>query len=675
MSGLTFLAKQNLLWLGLLAPLVALYVLRVKRARRRVASTWLWAAAKKDLLAKTPFKRLEPYLSLLFEALALTLLVLALARPSMRGRELVGDHVAIVIDASASMQAAAKGPDGELTTRLELARKAASELVVGLPPGSDVMVLEAGAEPRVVLPLERDMSRVRRHLELVKARDVEGDVSSSVALAIDRLRQLGGTSRVVLVTDGAFARDPALDGSTVPVDVVTVGDPLDNAAIVRVDVRSGRDPSTDQEQVQAFVMVASFAAAPRDVYVTMRQDNASDVLASRRVLVGPGEKVPVVLSFYPTKGDYRRGLVFELSPRDALPVDDVAFGRVPAGDKLPAVLVAPPGNERSPWLERALATDPDLELTVVKAGELSTTPVDADALVVVEGACPTAAAPGGDLLLVNPPAGPCLGTVVGATVEGPTITSWENGDPRLRFLTLDDVGIASARLLEPGSPKGELVRSDKGVLVADVSTATRTITVVGFDVGESDWPLKASYVLFMRNVAELARAHRALGVAGPMRAGAPLRVAVPPSATDLEVLGPGDEPGATKKLDASLRAGLAVVPEASRVGLYRVTWKGPAAGSLVVPVNLTSAAESDLRPKPVGAGAKGEVNVAKAGDARPALAEWGWVLALAALVFVLLDVWWLTRAPTRARSAALPVAPERRKREPAGPRLASGSRG
>ena len=76
------------------------------------------------------------------------------------------------------------------------------------------------------------------------------------------------------------------------------------------------------------------------------------------------------------------------------------------------------------------------------------------------------------------------------------------------------------------------MRSTSATLVADASVPGRTVTLVGFDLGDSDWPLKASFVLFVRNLVELARIHRAQGIAGPARTGEPLRVAVPDATPD-----------------------------------------------------------------------------------------------------------------------------------------------
>jgi Aerotolerance regulator N-terminal/von Willebrand factor type A domain len=631
-AAFELLAPGGLALLALLVPLVLLYILKIRRERRKVASTWLWVTSQRDLMARSPFRRFVAQVPLVVQALALIALAVGLARPATRGRGFTGDHVAIILDASASMSALVPGP-GEPVTRLDLAKRAAHDLLGALTPGSDALVLEAARDTRLLSPLDRDRVRLAAAVDRAVARDVEGDLGPAVALAVDRLRQLGGARRVVVITDGALAHPAAIQGAALPVEIITVGAQVDNAAIVRVDVRSGRSPDRDVEQVQAFLVVENFGRSPRDLHVTMREENASDVLASRRVLVQPGERLPVPLEFRPTPGDYRKGLIFEISPRDAMPADDVAYARVPAGDKLPVYLAG-----TSPWIERALAADPQVELRVGTVAELvQDGTVSLETFVVVDGACPEGL-PGGDLLVIHPPAGTCAGTVVGAPVEHPEITSWESGDVRLRFLTLDGVHVARANLLEPEGASPRLVRARQGALITDISTSARAGTLVGFDPGESDWPLKASFVLFVRNLLEQARTHRARGITGPARAGEPMRVTLPPDATHVEAFDPS---GA--RLEVSARGGVAVLPEITRAGLYRVTWQGPQAGATLVPANLTSAAESDLgpRPLPVEEG-RATVTAVAAPDAHH---EHTWILALLALGLVVFDVWYLTRSP------------------------------
>ncbi len=634
---MSFLASRALWLLGLLVPLVLLYVLKVRRQTVRVPSVWLWREVQRELNARSPWKKLVVQLPLILQALALVAMALAAARPVTSGKTVDGDHVAIVVDTSASM-----GARTATGTRLDDARRAAHELVDALLPGSEAMILDAGREPRIAMPPDRDVRRMHAAIDALRVREVEGDLDASVTLAATRLAQLAGRRRIVVVSDGALAR-PAFLRASVPVELVRVGEPTDNAAIVRVDVRTGYDVALGREQVQAFLMLANAGEARRELFVTMKQRGASDTLASRKVVVEPGERLPVVLTFSPTEGDRGTGLVFELAPHDGLPSDDVAYGRVPPGRKLPVVLAAP--TEPSPWLERVLAADPE---AVVQKGALPAALHDVpdDALVVVERACPTSI-PGGDVWVVAPPPGTCFGTKVGSALTRPRLTSWDESDPRMRFLALDDVFVESAHALEPESRRQALIRSEQEVLACDASTTGRMVTLLGFDVADSDWPYKSSFVVFARNLLEQARLHRASAVALAATTGDAVRAHVPLAVDSVEVSSPADDGAAGGRIEA--KGGVAVIPEAERAGFYRVAWQAPRAGSVLIPVNLTSADESDLRRRfepPAG-----EAAVADGGAVAMAPREHGALVAILALVFLLADIAYFTRRARASRAS------------------------
>ena len=162
MHGLEFLNPKGLWLLTAIVPLVVLYILKIKRERLKIPSTWLWAAARRDLLAKHPFKKLVPEIPLLLQ--------LALARPALRGGRLTGDHIAIVIDTSASMGTTAIGPDGKKTTRMALAIESAKNAIDNMEPGADAIVIEGAREARIVSPLDRDARRLKASLGRTLAR-------------------------------------------------------------------------------------------------------------------------------------------------------------------------------------------------------------------------------------------------------------------------------------------------------------------------------------------------------------------------------------------------------------------------------------------------------------------------------------------------------------------------
>jgi hypothetical protein len=506
------------------------------------------------------------------------------------------------------------------------------------------MILDGGREPRVAMPADRDVRRMHAAIDALTVREVEGDLAASVALASARLGALTGTRRLYVLTDGALARPAPLRGA-VPVEVIRVGKPRSNAAIVRVDVRAGYDASLGREEVQAFLMIANAGTERRELFVTMKQRGASDTLASRKLTLEPGERAPVVLTFAPVPGDRGTGLVFELSPSDAMPADDIAFARVPPGRDIAVVIAS--ARPASPWLERVFASDPDARVTRGSVSEALRDVVD-DAFVVVDGACPTSL-PGGDVWVVDPPLGRCFDVEVGEVLERPQVTSWDDADPRMRFLALDDVFVEKARALTPASRRQALVRGPRGPLLVDASTSSRAVTISGFDVADSDWPYKASFVVFARNLLEEARLHRTSAAAGLASTGDAIRVRVPLGVTEVEVTGPGGDGARPERLEA--RGGIVVLPELERAGFYRVAWSSPGTGARLVPVNLASADESDLmRTLAEDSGADA---VVEAGASAMAPREHSYLFALAALALLAFDIWYLTRRSRRSPSSRI----------------------
>lgn len=627
------LRPAGLALFGLIVPLTVLYVLKVERQRRVVSSTWLYRATPRDQQAQRPFKKLIPSIPLFLELSAIAALALAASGPVGRSEGGALSRVVLVVDVSASMGAVENGE-----TRLQRARRSARQVIEGLAPGTELMLLAAGRGSELISPFERDRRRQSAALERLSVHEVEGQLGPALAMASEQLRE-GGKGKIVLVTDAAIADADSLVAPNVPLSVIRIDGAHDNTAIVRTDVARSVDPTTQRDRVEVFAVVAHNGRTPRDVFVTLRQRNASDVLASRHVRLAPGERVPVVLGFESSPGDEGTGLFLELSPKDALESDDRTAVRVPFGRKLPVVL-AP--ERASVWVERALNADPDVELFRTDLEGLLAGNIPEDALVVVDGACPERL-PGGDLLILNPPRGACRTLRVGGILERPVITSWTETDARLRHLTFEGVEIAQSRELIPERPADALVRTRQGVLIADASSPGRNATLVGFDVGASNWPLRASFVLFVRNVIELARSERENSRFAPARTGEPIRLRVP---LDVDSVSVENDSGQVERIPA--RSGLAVIPAPTQVGFLQVSWAGNKPKSELVPTSLSSEAESRLDPRPIPQG------TAQSPSGAPhQVASFDWAFALVALLLVALDVFWTTRTPRRLATSGV----------------------
>jgi Ca-activated chloride channel family protein len=133
--------------LGLLfvPAVVAMYLLKLRREERPVASTLLWQRLVADVEANAPWQRLRRSLLFLLQLLLVLILVMLAARPFVERPAGLARDIVLVVDTSASMTAT-----DVLPNRLDAAKQAAREALRDLPAGGRVSVIEAGRTARIV---------------------------------------------------------------------------------------------------------------------------------------------------------------------------------------------------------------------------------------------------------------------------------------------------------------------------------------------------------------------------------------------------------------------------------------------------------------------------------------------------------------------------------------------
>ncbi len=626
---MSFLSPLSLLWLGLLAPLILLYVLKRRRTERKVGSTLLWALAQRDLRAERPWQRLIPHLSLLLQALALIAGAFALSRPAGAGHLPTGARVIAVLDTSASM--AARDEEG---VRFERATTALRALASSLPPGGELSIITGAGEPSVVLAPTGDRVRIDAAIDRLAVTGEPQAIEQAVALASERLESAPDGSRIVLITDGAITGTLTL-ASRAPVTVEHVGgSPLNdegttNDAILALDVRA-RPSDEAPDRAEIFVRVQRFGGAAGDAHVSA--EVRGEIVASRRVRLEPGAVASALLTAdVPPDEDGRAPTVLVRVRRDddqpdALALDDVAVAASPGARRLPVFLV----GEVPESVRRVLLTDGDAELFATSVGALaSRTGAELEGAFVFAGPTPSEA-PRGEVLVVAP-TGPVFGAELGEPVEGPRIITWDESDPRLRFTTFGSVHVGALRPLTiPGSTP--LVTTEAGPAIATLEGPDRVVTVVGFDPDHSDWPRQAGFVIFFRNLLEGARTRRAAGGIAPARIGTALRVPADDDAT-VDVVTPDGQ-----HLTATAHDGIAIIDIPPTPGVFAVRVGELSRFALR---NLLDPEESDLSARAELETTDGRTTstVSEASEPRQA---WPF-LAIGLAILLALEALWATR--------------------------------
>ncbi len=559
-------------------PIIALYLLKIRRREEIVSSTLLWDRVARDLEANQPWQKFRPNWLLFLQLLALMALVVALARPFLSVEAALGAATVVVLDVSASMSAA----DGD-ATRLDAAKDEIRSLIAKMPAGGDMLIIAAGAQARVVQPMTDDHDALRAALDAIDPEKGQAAMTDAVALAAAAAARLPDAG-IVVVSDGDVSA-ASFATISVPIEVISTGsgEPF-NVGITTLAVGQGAGGT------ELFLRILNAAAVETSTRVTIYDDDTGAIIAAQDVTIP--SRSDIALTF-PAVAATTTVVRAELSgsARDDLAVDDVAWARTRSGERARVLLVTP-GNL---FLERALALLPELEVSLGAPDGGAPPGYD---LYVFDGI----AAPAGlqaPMLLLDPPAGNDVVAVTGDLAQ-PGITSVRTDDPILTNVDLSQTHLAAAKQLTTPAWATALVLSNADpLLLAGLRDGLRT-AILGFDLHASDLPLQTAFPILVANLATWL-----LPETTPS---APLSVA-PGAVTALYPR------AGTDRIELTRPNGtIATIPSEPEVlfsgtgepGSYRVRdLAGDTqlrAGGFVV--NLLSATESDLVAAPVPEGAQ-----------------------------------------------------------------------
>ncbi len=299
---MSLLSPLSLIWfLPLGAGIVVLYLLKLKRKERTVSSVLLWQDAVADIQANAPFQKLKKSLLLFLQLAALLLLVLAVARPFVRARGTSENRIAVIIDASASMQSTDVSP-----SRFENAKSRALAVVKRMGHGDTMLVIRAGAKTQVVAPFTSDKRALASAISKIKPVDTPCNMRQAMVLALSLVAgRSTAPPRIVVLSDGLFEPLVDLSPGKARIDFVRIGRECDNVAITGMDSR--KTLSGDQ---QVFVSLRNFSTRKHDfnleiylkkgdssLFPARKKRELSPFLVDVRAeSLGPGEAKQEILS-------------------------------------------------------------------------------------------------------------------------------------------------------------------------------------------------------------------------------------------------------------------------------------------------------------------------------------------------------------------------------------------
>ena len=468
-----------LLWLLLALPLIAFYLLKVRRRRVPVSTIQFWDQVFGDRRPRALWQRLRHPLSLLLQLLLLLLVTTALTDPRLTSQSLQGRRLVLVLDNSASMQATDVAPN-----RWTWAERQARQIIHGLRPQDQMAIISAGSTPRVEVGWTDHARTLLQTLDRVALTDGPTRIAEAVQLA-QRLLQGKPSPQILLVGDQAFGGAAA--AGNIPLEAITCGSEAANVAITHWQARRSL---IDPLGLHALIEVGNFSRQPVACRLSVSlDDQLLDVIPLQ---LEPEQTWTQVLS-YAVQGGGR--LTAELNAADALACDNRAVALVPARAPQPVTLITP-GNL---FLESALRSLPAVELTVTGQWPRELQP---ESIVICHK---SPLAPGNrprNLLVVDPQDGGEL---------------WQRGDPLGDTLIVEQsaasalmshvqilhLPISGVRQMQLGDDYQVLAKAPGDVpVLAARSDAQGKILIWNATLDEGDLPLRTAFPILISNAIQ-----------------------------------------------------------------------------------------------------------------------------------------------------------------------------
>jgi hypothetical protein len=612
--------------LGLLAaPIIVLYMLRLRRREMLVSSTLLWQKLLRDREANAPWQRLRRNLLLLLQLLILAALVLALARPFLPVPSVVSGSIVVLLDGSASMLAMDVEPN-----RFEAAKNQVHSLIDELGGGDQMTLILVGRSPEVLVSATSDRSVLQSALDDAQAGPEMADWPSAVALASGAAQGFQ-EAKVLVVSDGGLPEGlPPLPAETVYIPIGSSGENLAVTALASRDTDSGPE---------LFASVKNYGQVPREALISIDLDGT--LAYSRRVSVPAGGSNNLTWNLPPGTNLITARLVE--NEGDILQIDDMAWS-IHEGMVSNRVLILGEGNR---FLETILGVLPGVE--PFRAGpdtalnDINDNDYD---MYILDGVPVPDPIPAADLLIIDPQPGRLDQATEADSLFGVTGVFSDTNVIRvsekalLRFVDWSNVHIRQATTLD--APWADpLVVAEGGPLLLTGERNGRRIAILPFQLQESDLPLQIAFPILMANIIDWLNPGKVFGTSVDVRPGDPVAITLGADSNAVIVTKPNGEIWLETAGDAPI-----VFNETGNLGIYEVSLRDAngdqSAGSFAV--NLFSPDESALLPAETIK--LGQATIEQASDEDVGQREiWPW---LAGLAFVVLLVeWWVFHRGTQ----------------------------
>lgn len=464
---MSFFSPMNFLFLLGIIPIIMMYLLKKKHQDIEISSIYLWERAVKDVEANAPWQRLKKNLLLLLQLLFFIMLVFFLVKPYIISDTFQTDNLIIVVDKSLSMSTM----EGD-ESRLDIAKNNIESIFKNLKPGVSATLIAMDDSPQIIANKSKYKTVLVDRLKEIKQSNSTDNVEETLSLVKAITNDLE-SYRVVFYTDKSIKANIDNFG------LKRIGKPHSNLAIENLSCKN------DKDSIRALVEVRNYGNTDRKTDLIIYKEN--EIYDVKEVLVKARESKKIFVEGIPRTNIIKA----EIDLDDALRADNKRYCVV-KGSSVRKILMVTKGNI---FLEKAIALNDNVEL--YKTNEVLPNISGYD-LYIYDEMLPASLPADGSIFILNP--ADLDGVVkVDQIVKQGKLTVSE--DELLRYVDFD-ISMSKVKLLLPPEWAKPFIYSDEEVIGFKGVKKKQKFVVLGFNIHDTDLPLKYSFPIFIQNILE-----------------------------------------------------------------------------------------------------------------------------------------------------------------------------
>lgn len=598
---MTFFNPYALAFLLVIPIIIMLYLLKQKHEEYTVSSLHLWQEVLRDIEANAPWQKLKRSILLFLQIAAMAFLVFALSRPFLNSIGGQAENSVILLDTSLSMQAKDIKP-----SRFEAARQQALSYVSNLRPGTAITVISVGDSTVLEENLSKDKNTVYEKIKNLKVTNGTSNLEDASNLLQSILSQYPGS-------DVVFFGDRELKIPGVNVRFSDMSSASGNFAVVLLS------HSFTRNGITVLSRIANFSGSDASVPVSLSVDGR--VFDARNVNIKAGETANIYWNSIPINAQL---LQCSIDTKDLLDADNTAYDAVNPSNNIRVMLV----TGKNVFLEKVLSLINGIEL--FKTDQAGSEDLKGYDLYIFDGYLPQKLPADGSLMVFNPPGNAYF--PIKAEVELPILEKTKHSI----FKYIDDNAFSIGRSKTLSLPvwAEPVLESGKDTLIFAGNLQNRRVLVAGFDLHETDLPLKPAFPILITNALEWLTPSSIKNIEA-VHPGQSIDFNLNPKAEQIRVITPSGE---ITNLAPPFPA--AVFSRTDELGQYILEQKTPEGTSNhYFSVNTPGAVESDLFSP-----SSGNTEAIKAAPSTKSRVETGfnlqWLLLWIVLTILSIE-WWV----------------------------------